>query len=466
MKRFLYDYPFAFVFFSVFAYVLFKHGSLWFVVFLILSFTSVFRLRVFAVSLVVLYASVVFSDSCKTYTNTKDLISGKIYKVKKSKRNMVYIKTKNGKMIVFTSKTYDNLDVGEIIDFQARIKPVSSLRNSHFKQYLIQNNICYIGFLKHIKTVIPRSGFFGFWQNMRDKIKEEFGYFLNGNESRFLESAVLGYPMAYSKIKNELINTQLAHISVVSGLHMGFVFGLFYFLFYFLFAHIRYFYSRYDLRITASLFAVLPVFVYFLISGMHLPAVRSFLMLLAFVFAVMFGYEKNSYNILFFVAALFAAFAGYDVVLNASFVLSFFMSFSAIFIYSSLSKMRLSGVYLYVVFSIVMSIFAVPIVAFYFHKFSYTSFLNNLVAMPYFAALIMPVSFFTVGASFVSIFYIKYTVFNVLTFVTGIFLKFVAFTSNIGACSVKISIYGVLVCYLFMFLGLFLIQRKTSTSSK
>ena len=452
MSRFLYDFPFFFVFTSILAFAFYKENISIFWLFLIVSTLSLFRFRVFILCAAFVITTYFLSVTHKPdISKTSGIFKGTVYDIRKSKHLTFYVKTKNAKMIVFVPKVYDNINLYDKITFKARL--TSNIKNPSFREYLHSKGIYLVGFVSYIKKTGSTKGIFSFVERIRQTMEKEFYYFLQNKEYLFLQNAVFGDSKNKSSIKNMFINTQTAHIMSVSGLHMGFVFGLFYALFYFMLSRIGYIYKRFSLKTAASLFSLLPTIVYFALSGMHIPAIRSFLMVLIFVLALIYGRIKNSYNILFFIASVMVLLFGYSTVFNPSFVMSFFMSFVAIYLYSFVQKnLSASKLLAYTAFSMLIGIFAMPISAFYFHKVAYLSFISNFIVVPYFGFVVMPVSFLAMFVSFLPVFFIKYAVFSIVNFATFLLLKTVELFSFMKPFNVSVSLIAILILYAVMFL--------------
>ncbi len=471
MKYLLYTYPFLFVLTTILTFVFYKINNNVFWVFLIFSSLGVFRFRNFFIACVFVVAIYLLGGvNSRTTITTTNLIKGRVYDVRKNKHLTLYVKTKHAKIYLIAPKIYDNIEPYDNILF--RVKLISHIKKGWFRDYLLSKGIGFVGYASYIKKIRNRKDIFTVVQHIKDKIESEFYYFLGRREYIFLQSAIFGDSENKSLLRAIFVNTQTAHIMSVSGLHMGFVFGLFYMVFYFLFSNMGFVYKRFSLKTSASIVALFPTLLYFAISGFHIPAIRSFLMVVVFIIALIYGYSKNSYNILFFIASLMPVFFGYKILLNPSFVMSFFMSFVAIYLYGFVKYFIESKIYSYIVFSFLISLFAIPVTAFYFHKIAYLSFLSNFVVVPYFGFVVMPLSFVSICFSlFSSFFFLKYFVFLILNMSTSLLLWIVERFAFIHPLDVRCSIYLVIVLYMVMFLSceglkIYFNHNKISTSSR
>ncbi|MGC8705715.1 MAG: ComEC/Rec2 family competence protein, partial [Desulfurella sp.] len=247
---------------------------------------------------------------------------------------------------------------------------------------------------------------------------------------RLIEAAVFGDTKRLFPIIDYFKNTQTIHILSVSGVHMSFAFAIFYFLFFKIVSNIKSIYQRYNLKIISSIFGIVSTLVYFSISGGQIPAVRSFIMIMLFVLSMIFGLQKNAYNILFFVATLFFIFYGFEIFSDISFVLSFVMTFFAIYTAFVIQRLKLKKLYAFFVFSFCMSVFSIPLSVYYFGYVSTTSFVSNLILDPYFGFLIMPMSFLSIVFTFLP-YYFKWPFFAIFDFVIKIYFQILIFLSNL-----------------------------------
>ncbi len=464
MRRFVYNNPFLFVFSTLLSLCLYHlNWGYWFV-FAVFASLSFARIKTGLFVLFLLIIAVIVFHKPKPERIKSKRIEGVVYDVRKGTRLILYVKTRFGRVFLFTSKLYDNIDPRDRISFRGKLRPIGEVRKRSFKLYLLSAGFSYIGFAGRIRK-LGNVSLLSFVENIRKTLEREFYYFLDERTSLFLQNAIFGDMSNRSSIRKAFIDTQTAHIMSVSGLHMGFVFGVFYFVIFRIIGFIKAIYLRCNLKRLASLLALMPTLLYFMISGMHIPALRSFIMVVVFIYALIGGYGRFSYNLLFFVATIIVFMGGVFTPLNPSFVLSFLMSFVAISIYRVVAGMNRLKAFL--IFSVMISIFSIPITVYYFHLFSPVAFLGNLFVVPYFGFVIMPLSFIAMLVSLQPLLPLKYLVFDLLGSATHALLSFVSFASKIvKPVGVEMNLWGVLLCYAVMFAALFYLSKITSTSSR
>ncbi len=454
LDRVVYDYPFLFVFISLFFISVFHNIYAYFVSFLIFVVAVYFDRHLIFVFVLFFVLFVVFNMHKKPIS-CKSFGKGVVENIAVGRNLNIELETDKCKLYLFAPIRYSNVKIGDIISFKARLRTIDRLKNKGFARYLKSKSIYYYGFVKKM-MVVGKKQPLSFFEFVRGKIESEFYYFLPQNAEYFLDSAILGDGRYKAKIKKEFINTQTAHIMAVSGLHMGFVFGLFYLFFYYMYSFVGYIYRRYNLKVSASVSAFFPTFLYFSITGFHIPAIRSFLMTLLFVFSVIFSREKSSYNILFFLAAIFLG-LNRLIIFNPSFVMSFLMTFFALLIWSKVSAFVKNGYLKTVIFTFLMSVSALPISSYYFSKISYLSFLANMVVIPFFGFLVVPLAFLGILATPLPYGLIKIYIYKLVAFATGALLKIVEFMSSVSY-PINFKMPFVLVIVIYFILVVFLLM--------
>ncbi len=457
-----YDYPFLFVFLLFLGTCLIKasYGAIG-ALFLLLWLFSLFRLRLFIFSLISLAVLLVIHHRHpKPAPPQNRPLAACVMDTKTGKRLTLELSSRYGKIYLFASKLYDNIYPFDRIEIKGRFRGIKCMVDSPFKRYLMANGFTVIGFASYIKKLsacYPMA----YFENIRRWLENEFYYFLGSKEFAFIENAVFGDARNRKEIRSAFVKTQLAHLLSVSGLHMSFVFGIFWFVFYQLFAATGKIRRRFNIKNLSTTIAIPFVLAYFLISGMHIPAIRSFLMMLAFIAGLIGGYRRNSYNVLFAAAVIVILIFGENIIFSASFVLSFFLSFCAIFIYRFIKPFNTPPAISYALFSILICLFAMPIGAYYFHRISPVSFVGNLIVVPFFGFVVMPLSFAAMISAPVP-WHVKAYLFKLLNAATATMLKFVFVLSTFPVISIKTGVGTTVLLYLAMFGTVWLIGRKLS----
>lgn len=461
----LHRYPFAFILCGVLSVYFFIEKSPLLLFSVACFVLTIFRVKLFLLSVILVFLVLLLHKNEKIPQNFEQDSEFKahIISVKEQSRFLGVIAKSDSskKVFLYVPKKYTINDSGYYLFF-AKLKSIDSLKDDDFKDYLKSKNVYYYGFAYYVKCLSTGN----ILDNFRRKIIAENYYFLKDPHDRLIEAAVFGDTKRILPIIDYFKKTQTIHILSVSGVHMSFAFAIFYYVFFMLFSNIKLFYNRYNFKILACLGGIVFTLLYFNISGLEIPAIRSFIMMLLFIFSIIFGWQKNAYNILFFVACLFFIIYGFEVFSDISFILSFVMTFFAIYFANVVTRLKLKKFYAFSFFSIFMGIFSIPLSLHYFGYISTTSFVSNFILDPYFGFLIMPLSFLSIIFTFFP-YYMKLPFFLLFDFVVKIYFKILVFLSN----SAKIiyvfqpSSMFVIILYIFSIAILEILIYKINTAS-
>ncbi len=343
----------------------------------------------------------------------------------KGKRFNVYV----------TLKNYEGkISPGDIFYIKGKLVPAIALPYNHlqfdFRKYLLQKKVHFVVYPFYRSFAGREKGIRTLFFKIRDRLEENIDAFCDEDVSGLLKSCVFGDRTGLKEdIKDMFIRTQTAHLTAVSGLHLGFIVMVIYPLFYFIVGHIPYFYRRYNLKLQAFSFTIPFVLLYACTVGLRIPTLRALCFILFSFLTVLKGRTKQSYNILFFIATLFLIIDPL-ILSSASFVLSFSMTFFAIFIYTSLQEKGYKGIKGYFLFIIIMFLFSVPLSTYYFHRLATGGIGANLVAVPLMGFFILPFTIFSSLFSLLDIYVLNKLLFSVLSAVSHLFIRLIAFFSN------------------------------------
>jgi competence protein ComEC len=172
----------------------------------------------------------------------------------------------------------------------------------------------------------------GFFTALRGEVRERmlflFDRYLPEDSAALLKAMLLGEKQYLSEeLRQAYIDTGLAHLMAVSGLHIGFVAGACYLVLYpLVFAALWKFRSRWALlgyaRKLVALLCIVPVLSYMFLVGAKISALRAGVMILVYLFAVLINREKHLLNALL-VAAFLILLWNPEAVVGPSFLLSF-----------------------------------------------------------------------------------------------------------------------------------------------
>jgi competence protein ComEC len=324
------------------------------------------------------------------------------------------------------------ISLGDIFYIRGKLIPTTHLSYNHlqfdFRKYLLERKVHFIVYPFYHSFVGGKKNIKTFLYRMRNRLEENINAFCDKDVSGLLKSCVFGDRAGLKQnIKDIFIKTQTAHLTAVSGLHLGFVVMIFYFIFYFIIGHIPYFYRHYNLKTQAFALTIPFVFLYACMVGLRIPTLRALCFVLFSFLLILSGRIKQSYNILFFIAVLFLI-VNPLIISSASFILSFCMTFFAIFIYDSLHKYR--GIKAYFLFLIAMFLFSVPLSVYYFHHLAIGGIFANLIAVPLMGFFVLPLTLLTSSISLLNIYVLNQWLFSVLNAISHLFISVISFLGS------------------------------------
>lgn len=245
--------------------------------------------------------------------------------------------------------------------------------------------------------------------NFRRDFYNEIIQILGPKYGNFASALIVGEYSAIDKVSLEYLRISgLAHILSVSGMHMSLVAGLIFSFVYILQNILKlYFYYPINPKVTSSIISIIGCFLYFLISGQQVAALRSFVMCSFVMIAVAtnrIGISINSISI----ACILIIFTKPEAVISPSFQMSFSAVLaiisgykfyqeslrSRIALFCDFNNKLLAKIFFFVFSSIFTSIIAgaatAPFIIFYFGQYSNYGFIANFLAVPISSFMIMP----------------------------------------------------------------------------
>jgi competence protein ComEC len=243
-------------------------------------------------------------------------------------------------------------------------------------------------------------------ERVRKPIRDFFAENLSPRNQALFQALILGEQEGVrSDLRESFTITGLGHVLSVSGLHVALVAWFAFTLIQSLLSLSYEWMLRADPRKTAALLTCIPVVAYTCLAGFQVPSQRSMMMVLAFLFSMIVGREKDVWSTLSFAALVVLAVDPHSI-----FTISFQLSFLAVLgilwlgpkIFSVLSfqtfEIRKGLLYRgYVYFCGLASVtlaamfFLLPVTSFYFHRVSLVSPLANMTALPIMGICILPI---------------------------------------------------------------------------
>ncbi|MBI3592409.1 MAG: DNA internalization-related competence protein ComEC/Rec2, partial [Nitrospirae bacterium] len=278
---------------------------------------------------------------------------------------------------------------------------------------------------------------------------------------------ITGERSLLTKEMNNAFNvTGLAHILSISGAHFGLLFFFLFKTFRFLINRIPYkALVRLTLYFTPSQVAsvlCMPFMIGYLgISTTSFPAIRSFIMILLFLFGLLLQRKGFYLNTLLF-AAFIIVLMQPDSILDLSFQLSFIAVLCigivaekignkdrqgdrVKFYSAAVSHLRSS-----MLISIAATAGTAPLVAYYFHYFSLVSPLTNLVFTPVIGFIILPIS---LVSSFIFLVFGAFPLHSLIDAITRFVLESIAYVAQWKFVDVRIPAFPLILLIMF-YLGI------------
>ena len=204
------------------------------------------------------------------------------------------------------------------------------------------------------------------------------------------------------EISEKYQNSGLAHFLAISGLHMGIIAFLSFFFIRFLLAIIPILALKYDGKKTAAVAAIILSFIYFVISGMQVPAERAFIMTFAVMIGILFDREAISIRTIS-VAAFIVLLISPQALISASFQMSFAAVLAMTAFYERYAKSitsyfsknifyrcvlgYIAGI---LISDLVASLATMPFAIYHFQRIAVYTLLGNLLAAPIIGFVVMP----------------------------------------------------------------------------
>jgi competence protein ComEC len=288
-------------------------------------------------------------------------------------------------------------------------RPATNPGAFDYRRFLALQGVWVTAYANHADEVVRMqegmgNAFFHFVESGREKIRKFFDENAPPPSRGIMKALILGERGDIEREMNEkFIVAGVNHILSISGLHVALVAAFFFGATRWVLKLFPSLLLRLPLSKTSALMAIVPVIFYTFIAGLGVAAVRSTIMMLSFLLALLLDREKDLYDALFLAAFLILIVSPaslFDVSFQLSFLAvlailyliprftEFFSSFKAWPLKSWVEeqprwKMKLL---LYLGASLLTSTAAIlgtgPLVGYYFNRISMAGFFSNLLLVP------------------------------------------------------------------------------------
>ncbi len=304
---------------------------------------------------------------------------------------------------------------GDRIRFPAKLRPFKNFNNAGRYNYewnmKLRGISCAASVSDGRRIVLMGEGRLGLPRDLLEKARRSIGHLfgesLSPRNGVLFQALILGERQGIGQELRESFNRAgLGHVLAVSGLHIGLVAWLAFTVAGGLLSLSYRLTLTTDIRKVAAVVTIFPVVAYACLAGLHVSSQRAMIMVLAYLFSIIIGREKEVWS-----TFSIAAFVVLAVNPSALFTISFQLSFCAVIGILWLAPMLykkipipekeagvrhpfIQHIYIYVVglFVVTLSavIFLLPITAFYFHRISLVSIPANLTVVPILGLWVIP----------------------------------------------------------------------------
>ncbi len=312
-----------------------------------------------------------------------------------------------GNILLTVRDRKGDLRYGDRVRFISRLylpRPATNPGAFDYRKFLALQGIWVTAFINSANEIVRMeegegNAFFHFVESGREKIRAFLDTNAPPRARGIIKALVLGERGEIDQtVDEQFIASGVNHILSISGLHVALVAAFFFGATRLFVKSSPFLLLRFNLNKISALGAVAPVIFYTFIAGLGVAAVRSTIMTLSFLLAVLLDREKDLYD-----ALLLAAFLILIVTPAALFDISFQLSFLSVlgilyllprFLeYLSPFKPWLDGrpgwqrkIFLYLGGSLLTSAAAIlstgPLVVLYFNRISLVGFVANLFLVP------------------------------------------------------------------------------------
>jgi competence protein ComEC len=285
------------------------------------------------------------------------------------------------------------LVTGDKIKANVTLLPIkNTIFNSHSRMYSYINHISCNSRLSGELEVVGKSD--SIINKIRHYIHKKFLKYLGAIEGGVASALTTGILDNTFNIRKPFSDSGLAHILAISGLHMSIISGLIFLLFR------KIFMIKFPFQSTkiASITSIIITFIYCLLSGGSISAIRSFMMSTLFLIGIIIYRKSLNLRSVTFVATLILLLWPQSI-LNPSFLLSFSAVIGLISHFNN-KKIFHKGFFEKILLafesSLIATIFTAPYTIFFFKQFSIYGILANIIAIPIMSILILPLCILTI----------------------------------------------------------------------
>ncbi len=298
-----------------------------------------------------------------------------------------------------------NLEYGDALRFTGRLKKIRGFKNPGLFDYAgyVSRKGIRAGAGLGKKEGITKTGEYGNpllkkIYRWREEIRLSIIHGLSGQSAAVLQAMIIGTTGDLTpELRDKFTAAGVTHILSISGSHLGCVTFLTFFITRYLLTHLPYrFFLRMTLHATPSKIAALitmpPIIFYSFLSGGEVATIRSLIMAVVFLLAILIERDDDSISTLA-IAALIVLILDPQGLFDISFQLSYTAVLSMIMTVRMFNERRKFMLFLMLTVSATAS--TTPVVAHYFNQITWTGLVSNMIVIPFAGFTVVPVGLAT-----------------------------------------------------------------------
>ena len=314
--------------------------------------------------------------------------------------------------------------------------------NGKYEGYFLVKSIkeyenIYFVELEDIKSTKIEDNFLEkYLQTIFNRAEEDYSYGIKNINRAIL----LGDNTRIKKdLKDKIRYIGLSHIFAMSGLHIGLVIAIFYFIFKKTIKNKR----------LIEVLLLISITLYY-ISVKESPSfTRAYIMAIVYLLGKLF-YEKVDLGKTLFISAIVSSLINPTVIFSVSFQLSYGAMIAIIYIFPYIRKINYKKLKIldYILFTITIQIFLMPITVYYFNTIQFLSVISNLILLPL-ASFYITVNYI---ALFLENFYLSFLLKPIVEIMYKILIYLIDFFSELPYLSVEYESKKMVYVYIVLFI--------------
>ena len=240
-------------------------------------------------------------------------------------------------------------------------------------------------------------------------------------------------------LKDKIRYIGLSHIFAMSGLHIALVIAIFYFIFK----------KTVKNKRLIEVLLLISITLYY-ISVKESPSfTRAYIMAIVYLLGKLF-YEKVDLGKTLFISAIVSILINPTVIFSVSFQLSYGAMIAIIYIFPYIRKINYKKLKIldYILFTITIQIFLMPITVYYFNTIQFLSVISNLILLPL-ASFYITVNYI---ALFLENFYLSFLLKPIVEILYKILIYLIDFFSELPYLSVEYESKKMVYVYIVLFI--------------